>query len=325
MFDPAVPPLVDRRAVLRATAVGAGALAVPGRVTAAGGDDDGSDRDSGRCPGSQLEPGHTSAPCGSASTRGCPTDRETDEAVYEQTSALVEGTRASLKRTYGTVGDLVEYGYLPYFDVASPGSEGGFSHWLNPDYINDTRAKPDPRAPESVVVDNRWWRPIGAMYVATDEGDPVDDPGTLWGYEHDGGRCSPWHAHDGVPGRFAWWYYRQVYERPDGRFPVSFPCVTPCVMHTWVYPAPAGPHGASADAPLPGDRGGPPANAAGLDTPADPGAEDLSLSALPEAVRREAMPDRLRRELEVIEFIEDELLARLSLTDLEAFLRDYLE
>ncbi|MFB6129991.1 MAG: hypothetical protein ABEJ28_04115 [Salinigranum sp.] len=302
------PPMgVSRRAVLRAGATGTLGFATAGNASARGGGQSPSG-----CDGTQVRPGHSRAPCGSATTAGCPDGPDYDRDAYPQTTELVEATRESLRGEYADVGTLLDRGYVPYFDVSTPGSEGGFSHWLNPAFVDDTDAAPDPGAPESVLVDNRWWRPIGAMYVATDRGDPVDDLTSLWGYDHGGDLCSPWHAHVGLPGRFAWWYYRQVYEADYARGRLSLPCATPCMMHVWIYPAPRGPHGPSSAAPAPEDRGGPPANDPGFETPARPGRDRLSLSVLPPAVRRRAMPGDLRAELAAVDALPDRVLRRTS-------------
>jgi hypothetical protein len=306
-------------------AVAAGAVGLPAATDSASAESNAIGDALSDCRGGQLEPGHAHEPCGGSSTTGCPGSPDYDDELYEKTRRIVRETRSSLQSDYATVGTLIDEGYVPYFDIATPGSEGGFSHWLNPEFVGDSTAKPDPAAPESVLIDNRWWRPIGAMYVATDGGDPVDDPSELWGYERDGEVCSPWHAHDGFPGRFAWWYYRQVYESEAAEGTVPFPCVTPCMLHVWIYPAPAGPHGPSGDAPLPENRGGPPANDPGFSADAVPGEDDLSLETVPEDVRQRAMSDRLREELELIDDLPPWLRQRTTVDDLERTLSIVLE
>jgi len=65
---------------------------------------------------------------------------------------------------------------------------------------------------------------MGVMFIATRGGEPVEPP-AAYGEDESTDRCSPWHAHTGLPGRFGWWYYRQAYEREfadgDLEFPLS--------------------------------------------------------------------------------------------------------
>ena len=81
------------------------------------------------------------------------------------------------------MGTLLARVYIPYFDVVTPGATGGVSHWLNPEYIGDNHYQPNPLRPDSIILDNQWWKPIGPMYIATDEGEvhwpdvPPNQPG----------------------------------------------------------------------------------------------------------------------------------------------------
>jgi len=281
-----------RRAVLAAAAGTAGLSAV--RPASAGGDDDDGGGPTPFCPDASFDPNHVH--CQGASAEGCADDHP---ATREIRAAVEE----SLRHRYPNVGTLVREGYIPYFDVVRPGEDGGYSHWLNPEYIGDD-ATLDPERPESVLVDNEWWRPIGVMFIATDDGDRFVPPPPVYRTEGDGGagdegddggatKCSPWHYHDGVPARFAWWFYRKVYGDAirkaveAGEFEV--PCVTPCMMHVWTYP---NPHGVYAHHPPPrGNRGGPPAENPGFDTDARPGRDDLDWDALPNDLAHRARPD----------------------------------
>ena len=57
--------------------------------------------------------------------------------------------------------------------VVLPGpGYGGVSHWLNPRYIGDEHYEPDPWRPDAIILDNQWWKPLGPMYIATEDGDP---------------------------------------------------------------------------------------------------------------------------------------------------------
>lgn len=292
---------VSRRAVLRATG---GTVGLPLAGTArADGDEDGDAADDGdaggNCPEATREP--SMEPCPGASEDGCDDD-------HPRTVELRRAVRESLAERYPTVGSLLRQGYLPYFDLARPGEEGGYSHWLNPAYIGDDGTL-DPERPESVLVDNEWWRPIGAMFVATDRGDRIETPPAVYGGDGaDEPRCSPWHRHVGLPGRFAWWFYRTVYEDDpvdadlglsvdggDGPLSVTktasleLPCSTACMLHVWTYP---NPDGVYAHGPPPrGNRGGPPAEDPGFDTDAIPGEDELGWDVLPEAVVEGAKPE----------------------------------
>ncbi|RQG98795.1 hypothetical protein [Natrarchaeobius oligotrophus] len=107
----------------------------------------------------------------------------------------------------------------------------------------------------------------------------------------DADRCSPWHYHAGFPGRFAWWYYRQVYERDFEERDLEFPCRTPCMMHVWTVDHPEGvyAHGG----PPAEFRPDAPADDPGFDTDATPGEDDLEWTVLPEDARPDRTPDEL--------------------------------
>lgn len=287
---PSDVPGVSRRAVLRATG-GTIGLSLAGTVRADGDDDAPPPPCDGAAHGPHMRP------CSGASTEGCADDHPATVDVQRR-------VRSALQTEYPDVGTLVERGYLPYFDVVRPGEAGGYSHWLNPEYLGDDRTL-DPKRPESVLVDNLWWRPIGAMFVATDRGERVDAPPAVYGDDGDGNaaRCAPWHYHTDLPARFAWWLYRTVHERDldasvrvsvdDSGLAVSaaglrLPCATACMLHVWTYPNPKGVY---AHGPPPrGNRGGPPAERAGFDTPAEPGEDVLGWDVLPDDVVERARP-----------------------------------
>ncbi len=255
----------------------------------------------------------------------------------QATIDVIEASREALTSpAYNNPGSLIALGYIPYFDVALPGpGYDGVSHWLNPRFIGDGNYEPTPWRPDSVILDNQWWKPLGPMYVATEDGDPhwrdeaagMMEVRDAWGYENDCGECFPFHPHDGLPGRFAWWYYRQVHEsqytsgEPGD---LTLPCYTAPMMHAWIYPTPYGPHGATSGAPPREYRPGGPPNRPGYPTPATPGEDELGLDLLPEAVQAAAMPDRLERELAVIEDLSTETLETTPIRDLEAMLDERL-
>lgn len=294
-------PGVRRRAVLRATG-GAVGLSLVGTAQADGGDGHGGDPPTPFCDQSTRAP-HV-RPCTDATDAGCADDHPATRDVQRR-------VQWSLAAEYPDVGTLIERGYLPYFDVVRPGEEGGYSHWLNPEFIGDDGTL-DPTRPESVLVDNKWWRPIGVMFIATDEGDRIEAPPAVYGGEgEDAARCAPWHYHTGLPGRFAWWFYRTVYEGDlDASVRVSvddeglsisavglqLPCLTACMLHVWTYPNPKGVY---AHGPPPrGNRGGPPAERPGFDTWAEPGEDPLDWDVLPEDVVERARPLGIPDEVE---------------------------
>ena len=199
---------------------------------------------------------------------------------HPATTELRLEVKLSLQSNFPTVGSLIDQGFIPYFDLMTSAGGAGWSHWLNPAFIGDD-TNVDPDRPESVLVDHQWWRPIGVMFIATEDGEPVDPPPAV--YSDDDGKCRPWHAHIGLPGRYAWWKYQQLYE-PDASGPSPrLPCRTPWMMHVWAYPHPKSvyAHGA----PPPENRGGPPAEPAGFETDAVPGEDLLSWEVLPDVVR----------------------------------------
>lgn len=251
----------------------------------------------------------------------------------QDTIDLIEASREALTSpAYNNPGSLVALGYIPYFDAALPGpGYDGVSHWLNPRFIGDDHYEPNPWRPDSIILDNQWWKPLGPMYIATEDGDPHwrDEDGEVmevrdvWGYENDCGECFPFHPHDGTPGRFAWWYYRQVHESDytSGETgDLTLPCYTAPMMHSWIYPTPYGPHGATAGAPPRQYRPGGPPNRPGYPTPATPGEDELSLELLPGPVQQAAMPERLSRELAVIDDLPAEMLETTPVSELEAIM-----
>lgn len=293
---------LTRRTLLAASAGAIAVSAGAGRGTATGPARTDAVGRFGRCPDATLRPsvGH----CEGASTDGCADDQP-------ETQALRDSVRDALESHYPTVGELIDDGFLPYFDTLDR-EEGGYSHWLSPAYIADDGLL-DPERPESVLVDNDRWVPIGVMFVATRGGEPVDPPPAV--YETDeGGRCSPWHYHAGLPGRFAWWYYREVYaderasgqaseddelagERADEREAgdeqpndsQGLPCQTPCGLHVWTVDHPESVY--AHDPPPTEYREDAVAAEAGFETDSSPGDDRLGWEALPDDVRPDRLPD----------------------------------
>lgn len=205
-----------------------------------------------------------------------------DDSIHEvcaddhpKTQSLQADVRASLTEEYPTVGSLIDAGFLPYFDFFDDGS---WSHWLNPAFVGDGSVL-DPARPASILVDHTWWRPIGVMFIATANGVSLDPPPTVYAEGSGTDRCTPWHAHVGIPGRYAWWKYKQAYDRSL----MQFPCRTPWMMHVWIYPHSESLYAHSA----PSERGGPPAEDPGFDTDADPDEVELGPEHLPDAIRDE--------------------------------------
>jgi len=192
-----------------------------------------------------------------------------DDAHYE-TREIQYRVRTALESQYPTVGSLIDDGFVPYFDFLV--EDATWSHWLHPEYVGDDGVL-DPVRPESVLVDHEYWRPMGVMFVATPGGERLDPPPAV--YADSDGECTPWHAHVGFPGRYAWAKYRAAYGHD-----AEWPCRTPWMMHVWNYADErVYAHGA------PDDRGGGPAEPAGFDTDADPRTEPLSPEHLPDALR----------------------------------------
>lgn len=185
----------------------------------------------------------------------------------------------SLETNFPTVGSLIDQGYIPYFDFLASQGSAGWSHWLNPGYIDDDTVM-DPERPESILVDHKWWRPFGVMFIATRDGNRVDPPPAVY---RDGDTvCSPWHAHTGLPGLKAWSEYWTVYGDFHMEEILNFPCRTPWVMHVWAYPHSDGVY--AHYAPPRGSRGGPPAEDPGFETDAVPGEDLLGPDVLPDAL-----------------------------------------
>lgn len=360
---------VSRRRVLKSTGAATAGLALAGRGAAEEG------HGTSNCPGyysnaekggghhggsqDQLQqqlcpnhpdattgPGHTSSHSNGGSS-ACPASHGLDPETCtagewpdctdwpEPTKEIIRESRDSLTTNFDDVGTLLAKGFIPYFDVVLPGVNGGVSHWLNPEFIDDGTVDADPAKPESVIMDNQYWRPLGPMYIATkhgdrvwaDEDEEIQAVRQLWGYENECGTCIPWHSHSGMPGRFAWWYYRQVHEgdyASGETEDLTLPCYTPPMMHAWIYPTPHGPHSATSGAPprrhRPSEPGIP-----GYPTPAVPGQDQLSYEALPDAVAEAAMPKRLERELRIIAGLPDETLRTATIADLEGIMTTRLD
>ncbi|WP_254528256.1 hypothetical protein [Natrinema gelatinilyticum] len=277
-MDDTDEPTVSRRALLRASA-GTAALASGGTVRAAAGDSAGRAArafDRG-CPEASLEPGMTD--CEGTTSEGCADDHP---ATIELRLAVEE----TLDRRYPDVGSLIDAGYVPYFDTFE-GGDDGWSHWLRPDFIGGDGML-EPEQPESVLIDNDSWRSIGVMFIATAGGESVDPPAV---YDEGGsaGRCSPWHAHVGLPSRFGWWYYRQAYERDFAAGNLEFSCRTPCMLHVWAVDHPKSVY--AHDAPPAEYRDRSPADDPGFRTDAVPGEDELDWDVLPDDLVPERIPD----------------------------------
>ena len=273
---------VSRRAVLRASGGAVGLSAVGGARAHEDGHDD-EDDESSRCPEATLLP--SAHHCDGANMAGCADD-------HPETVAFQEACRDALEAEYPTVGTLIDREFVPYFDTVLSGESNGYSHWLSPEFIGDDVTL-DPERPESVLVDNASWQPIGVMFIATHEGEAFEPPPAVHGGDDpDEERCAPWHYHAGLPDRFAWWYYRQVYERDYEEGEFRLPCRTPCMMHVWTIP---NPNGVYAHGPPPSDeRDEPPADGAGFETAAEPGEDELDWDVLPDEVVPDVLPGDLR-------------------------------
>ncbi|WIV66228.1 hypothetical protein [Natrialbaceae archaeon AArc-T1-2] len=261
---------VSRRTVVRAVGTTA-ALPFVGTATA---DEDDRRADRFRCPDATVHP--ETRRCEGTEMEGCTGDHPATEELQTSVAETIE-------QEYPTVGALIDAGFKPYFDTVV-GEE--YAHWLSPEYIGDD-AVLDPDRPESILVDVNQWRPIGVMFVATRDGEPIEEPPAVYDDEQ---RCSPWHYHVGLPGRFAWWYYRQVYEDAYRSGELLFPCRTPCMMHVWTYP---GDEAIYAHEKPPREEYGPPEDGAGFETDAQPGDDELDWDVLPDDVVPETKPREL--------------------------------
>ncbi|WP_076609858.1 hypothetical protein [Natronorubrum thiooxidans] len=269
---------VSRRSLLRAsagaatiTAVGTGQASAEGSVSPSWFDS--------RCPDATHEPsmGH----CVDGGMEGCMDD-------HPATVELRAAVRDTLEEQYPDAGALVDAGYKPYFDTLDRDADG-WSHWINPEYVGDESVV-DPERPESVLVDNETWRSIGVMFIATENGEPIEPP-AVYGETGSEDRCSPWHYHAGLPGRFAWWYYRQAYERDFEDGNVTLPCRTPCMLHVWTGDHPEGVY--AHDGPPREYRDQEPADDPGFETGAKPGTDTLDWDSLPSDLVPEQRPDEL--------------------------------
>lgn len=270
---------VSRRALLRASA-GTVAVSTAGAGQASADGGAGSSRREWfdrRCPDTTLEPstGH----CEEGGMDGCEDD-------HPETVELQSAVRASIEERYPHVDALVDAGYKPYFDTLDR-DDDSYSHWVNPEYVGD-EAIVDPERPESVLVDDESWRSIGVMFVATYDGEQIDPPPV---YGDEDARCSPWHYHAGLPGRFAWWYYQQAYEQKFADGDINLPCRTPCLLHVWAVDHPESVY--AHHAPPAEYRDLEPADGTDLETDAEPGTDELSWEALPDDLVPERRPDEL--------------------------------
>ncbi|QSW97818.1 hypothetical protein [Haloterrigena alkaliphila] len=284
---------VSRRRLLRASAGTVAVSAVgTGTATASGRDGGGTAPWFDDCPDASLEP--TKGHCVEDGMEGCADDHP---ATVELRSAV----QTALEERYPDAGALIDAGYKPYFDSLDR-EDDSYSHWLNPEYIGDD-ALLDPERPESVLVDDETWRSIGVMFVATRNGDAVDPPAVYGGSDGDAttddrpidgtadpaAPCSPWHSHEGLPGRFAWWYYQQAYEREFADGGIGIPCRTPCMLHVWAVDHPESVYAHHAPPPEYRDRD--PAAEVGFETDAEPGSDELGWDVLPDELVPERRPD----------------------------------
>ncbi|QCS43505.1 hypothetical protein [Natrinema versiforme] len=274
-------PIVSRRALLQASAGTVGLSAV-GSVRADGADG-GTEAEVARqfdrdCPDATIEPGMTH--CEGTTAEGCADDHP---ATTELQSAVAD----SLETQFPDANALIDAGYKPYFDTLESGDDS-WSHWLSPEFIGDDEVL-TPERPESVLVDNDSWRSIGVMFIATRDGEPVEPP-AVYGEDEAAAeeRCSPWHAHTGLPGRFAWWFYQQTYEQDYREGDLEFPCRTPCMLHVWTVDHPESVY--AHDAPPAEYRDLPPADDPDFDTDAVPGEDELDWDALPDDVVPDQTP-----------------------------------
>ncbi|MFC6767724.1 hypothetical protein, partial [Natrinema soli] len=229
------------------------------------------------CPDATLEPGMTH--CEGTSTEGCADD-------HPATTELRSGVAERLETRFPDVNALIDAGFKPYFDTLETGDDS-WSHWLSPDFIGDDDVL-NPERPESVLVDNESWRSMGVMFIATGGGKPTEPP-AVYGADESADRCSPWHAHTGLPGRFGWWYYQQAYEREFEDGDLEFPCRTPCMLHVWTVDHPESVY--AHDAPPQENRDLSPAADPEFDTDAVPGEDELGWDALPNGLLPERTPD----------------------------------
>ncbi|WP_126662654.1 hypothetical protein [Haloterrigena salifodinae] len=287
---------VSRRTLLRASAGTAAFSTVGvGSAGASGSNAAGTPWFDDRCPDATLEPnmGH----CVENGIEGCADDHPT-------TTELRSGVQAVLEEHYPDVGALVDAGYQPYFDTLER-EDASYSHWINPEYVGDD-AVLDPERPESVLVDDESWRSIGVMFIATRNGEEIDPPAVYGGEASDAQPaddapigatadpetpCSPWHYHSGLPGRFAWWYYKQAYEHDFADGDIDLPCRTPCMLHVWAIDHPESVY--AHNAPPAESREQEPAAEAGFETDAEPGTDELGWDVLPDDLQPEQRPEDL--------------------------------
>ncbi|WP_121742035.1 hypothetical protein [Natronorubrum halophilum] len=265
---------VSRRTLLRASASGAAVSTVGTGQVSASDSDEVQPRFDDHCPDATLEP--TMGHCVEGGMDGC-----ADE--HPATVELRTAVQRSLEERYPDVAALVDAGYKPYFDTLDR-DDDSYAHWINPAYIGDD-AILDPERPASLLVDGESWRSIGAMFVATRDGERVDPPPV---YAEDA-HCSPWHYHAGLPGRFAWWYYQQVYEQNAADGDVRLPCRTPCMLHVWAVDHPESVY--AHHAPPVENRDLDPADDPDLETDAEPGSDALTWETLPDDLVPDRLPD----------------------------------
>jgi hypothetical protein len=233
---------------------------------------------------SQREDGEAGQPGDCSETTLEPNIVRYDDSVstvcaddHPTTQRLHRAVQESLNDRFPTVGSLIDDGFVPYFDFLSANEAAGWSHWLNPEYLGDDSVV-DPERPASVLVDHKYWRPIGMMFVATRDGERLD-PEPVYRDEDNGEACRPWHAHVGLPGLYSWFKYRAL----SVGSVEGVPCRTPWMMHMWAYPHPESLY--AHHAPPRGSRGGPPAEDPGFETDAVPGEDRLGPEVLPDAFR----------------------------------------
>jgi hypothetical protein len=309
---------LSRRALLQATA-GTAALSAVGTAQASG-----VDRTerwlSGRCPDATIRPsmGH----CAGASMEGCADDHpvtvelrdavaETLESRYPDVGALLE---AGFKPYFDTL-DGDDDGWSHWLSPEYIGDDAVLDperpesvlvdneSWrsIGVMFIATRDGDPIERPPAVYNADDE--REGGDNYDYVDDGhdhsedddhhDHHDDDSNHDHDDHHGhheddpDRCSPWHYHAGLPGRFAWWYYQQVYEGAYREGEIDLPCETPCMLHVWTVDHPEGvyAHGAPPAEYRPRD----PADDPDFENGATPGEDELGWETLPD----DDVPDRL--------------------------------